>query len=96
MGTLFSFRLVGGREGGEENHLVSGYINATDVRRVILVTSEVLVMEINDGQSVMEDESVMESLQIERLMVCDLRSTQLLLDQLPITSTQCITSQDAN
>ena len=70
MGTLFSSRLVEGREGGE-NRLVSGYINATDVIRVILVTSKVLVMEINDGQSVMEDESVMESLQIEGSTVCD-------------------------
>ena len=33
---------------------------------VILVTSEVLVMESNDGQSVVEDDSVMESLQLER------------------------------
>ena len=70
MGTLFSTRLVEGREGGE-NRLVCGYINATDVIRVILVTSKVLVMEINDGQSVMEDESVMESLQIEGSTVCD-------------------------
>ena len=44
MGTLFSSRLVGGRGGGGENRLVSGYINATDVRCAILVTSEVLVI----------------------------------------------------